>query len=143
MIFYQFQFCAGLEKNYIINFFNETNILFFRIRYFTISCGFQKIWNLGLWRCKESTKTVDQVLPIVKTKYALTSLSLKCVLSFSCSGVKCNIFSSPELWFFNTYLWISKFSQQIKISTAPSSNAFNVSSTPKQYFPVSWLISSK
>ena len=64
--------------------------------------------------------------------------------------------------------WISRFSQQIKVSTAPISkalqclsddyvcgsrlclweqilirNTLRVSSTPKQYLPVSWEISSK
>jgi len=31
----------------------------------------------------------------------------------------------------------------MRVSTAPSSRALRVSSTPKQYLPVSWLISSK
>ena len=38
---------------------------------------------------------------------------------------------------------ISRFSHTMRISTAPISKALRVSSTPKQYFPVSWLISSK
>ena len=38
---------------------------------------------------------------------------------------------------------MSIFSQTMRMSTAPISSALNVSSTPKQYFPVSWLISSK
>lgn len=42
-----------------------------------------------------------------------------------------------------TNLWISKFSQQIKVSTEPNSKALKVSSTPKQYLPVSCEISSK
>ncbi|KAJ6319694.1 hypothetical protein OIU78_015166 [Salix suchowensis] len=50
---------------------------------------------------------------------------------------------SPVALFFSVYLLISRFSHTIRISTAPISRAFNVSSTPKTYFPVSWLISSK
>ena len=38
---------------------------------------------------------------------------------------------------------MSRFSQQIRVSTAPISKALRVSSTPKQYLPVSWEISSK
>lgn len=41
------------------------------------------------------------------------------------------------------HLTRSRFSQQMRISTAPHSRALRVSTTPKQYFPVSWLISSK
>ena len=38
---------------------------------------------------------------------------------------------------------MSRFSQQMRVSTAPISSALRVSSTPKQYLPVSWEISSK
>ena len=47
------------------------------------------------------------------------------------------------VWFLRTNLWMSMFSQTMRMSTAPISSALKVSSTPKQYFPVSWLISSK
>jgi hypothetical protein len=42
-----------------------------------------------------------------------------------------------------TYRLISKFSQIIKVSTAPCSSADIVSAIAKQYLPVSRLISSK
>lgn len=45
--------------------------------------------------------------------------------------------------FFRTYRTMSRFSQTIRISTAPISSAFSVSCTPKQYFPESCEISSK
>ena len=37
----------------------------------------------------------------------------------------------------------SRFSHTMSVSTAPMSKHCSVSSTPKQYLPVSWLISSK
>ena len=92
-----------------------------------------------------SPLSCDQLVQIRIGIRELTSLSVKCDLSFSCSGVKCKILgcddSAPGT--FSTYRTMSKFSQQIKISTAPSSRAMSVSSSPKQYLPVSWLISSK
>ena len=46
-------------------------------------------------------------------------------------------------WSLSTYLVTSRFSHTIRVSTAPISNDFSVSFTPKQYLPVSWDISSK
>lgn len=40
-------------------------------------------------------------------------------------------------------LFISRLSHTMRVSTAPRSNPLRVSSTMKQYLPVSWLISSK
>uniref|UniRef100_A0A2P2L101 Uncharacterized protein n=1 Tax=Rhizophora mucronata TaxID=61149 RepID=A0A2P2L101_RHIMU len=50
---------------------------------------------------------------------------------------------SPVALFFSTHRLMSRFSHTIRVSTAPASRACNVSSTPKTYLPVSWLISSK
>lgn len=41
------------------------------------------------------------------------------------------------------YLLMSRLSQTMRVSTAPRSSPLSVSSTMKQYLPVSWLISSK
>ena len=58
--------------------------------------------------------------------------------------IHCHELNIPSVeWFLSTYRVMSKFSHTINVSTAPISNPFNVSSTPKQYLPVSCEISSK
>ena len=71
------------------------------------------------------------------------SLSTKWEVSFSCSSVRYLIIVSLVAVFISTWRLISRFSHTMSVSTAPMSRHCSVSSTPKQNFPVSWLISSK